>query len=374
MFHDVLPGIHADALDCLQANLAVLADAHHGPGTHLRLGERLGFDPVFGTGLPHVAATVDDRFAEVRQRLGLVLVERHDDVASADLIGLLADGRPRYIVADAFLMPWLPYCGQEHMEHSLLAVAAPDGVQVTDAYRNTTRWGEARPCTRRLTESEFVAALATGAATVARWRAGSLHAARDEAAPVDPAVVDRYVAAYRDHEDRHAAFTALTLETWLLARQRRLHVARTSDPAAASRLPAWQRLTEQVYLALRRVEFGRAEPTHVFAMLTDLLGAEAGLSTRDVQAAVGTTTDAWVRDTIVAVLGQVLGIEPDVATTPFRSLPGFDSFRLVDLIQQTERALNTEILADELVPANFADLDALTGLFVRALDRGGVHA
>jgi acyl carrier protein len=374
VFHDVLRGVHADALDCLQANLAVLADAHHGAGTHLRLGVRPGFDPVFGTGLPHVAATVDDRFREARQLLGLALVERHDHVAPAELVGLLADGRPRYLVADAHLMSWLPYFGQEHMSHSLLAIAEPGGVQVTDAYRNTTRWGEARPGTWRLTESEFVAALATGAETVARWEPRALPVTTASAAPVDPAVVARYVAAYRDHEDRHAAFTALTLDTWLLARQRRLYVARTGDGAAASRLPAWQRLTEQVYLALRRVEFGRAEPTAVFGMLADLLTEEAGPSTRDVRAAVGTTRDTGVRDTIAAVVGRVLGIEPALATTPFRTLPGYDSFRLVELIQETEGALDTELLPDEMMPENFTDLDTLTALFVRAMARGGVHA
>jgi hypothetical protein len=52
----------ARALDCLQANLAVLADRHHGPGTHLRLGARLHFSPT--TAEP--ADTPADPSAETR--------------------------------------------------------------------------------------------------------------------------------------------------------------------------------------------------------------------------------------------------------------------------------------------------------------------
>jgi acyl carrier protein len=364
MFRDVLAGIHADALDCLQANLAVLADAYHGPGAHLRLGGRSGFEPVFGTGLPSVVATVDDRLGQARRWLGLSIVERHDGMAPVGAAGLLADGEPRYLVADAFFMPWLPYHRHEHVEHSFLAVAAPGGVQVTDAYLNVTPWGWAEPGTWSLTESEFRAVL-DGGTTVISFRAGALPEVQAEVVPVDPVVVDRYVAAYRDHEDRRAAYTALTLETWLLARERRLRVALNGDPVAAARLPGWQRLSEQVYVAKRRVEAGRAEPSHVFATLTDLLGAEGAPSQQD----------NLVRDTIVAALGRVLGIAADRATTAeFRTLPGFDSFRLVDLIQQVEHTLDIEIPPDELVAENMADLGALTRLFVRAVTRGGVHA
>jgi acyl carrier protein len=366
MFGDVLDGIHADALDCLQANLAVLADARHGPGTHLRLGARSAFEPVFGAGLPSVVATVDDRLAQAHRWLGLSIVERRDGVPPPEAVALLADSVPRYVVADAFSMPWLPYHGHEHAEHSFLAVAAPGGVQVTDAYHNVTPWGTARPGTWLLTEREFAAVLHGGENTVLSLHTSALPDAEVEVVPADPAVVHRYVAAYRDHGDRSAAFTAVTLETWLLARERRLRVALTGDPASASRLPAWQRLTEQVYLAKRRVETGRAEPSHVFAMLTDLLVAEAAPPARQ---------DTLVRNTIVAALGHVLGVGADLAPTAgFRTLPGFDSFRLVELIQRVEHALDTEIPPDELVAENMTDLDALTRVFVRAVTRGGVHA
>ncbi|MEV5716991.1 acyl carrier protein [Amycolatopsis mediterranei] len=374
MFRDVLPGIHADALDCLQANLAVFADAHHGAGTHLRLGARTGFEPVFGAGLPTVAATVDDRLAQARRWLGLSVTQRHDGVTAADVVSLLSDGEPRYLVADAFGMPWLPYHGHEHVEHSFLAVAAPGGVQVTDAYHNVTPRGTALPGVWLLTESEFVAALDVGENTVISLQPVALPEGHDETAPVDPAVVGRYVAAYRDHTDRRAAFTALTLETWLLARERRMRVALTGDPASASRLPGWQRLTEQVYVALRRVEAGRGAPSHVFEMLSDLLNAEGAPAAHDGPDAAGAERDTRVRATIVAVLARILGIGAEHVTADFRTMPGFDSFRLVDLIQQTESALDIEIPPDELVAANMADLDALTRLFARAVVRGGVHA
>jgi acyl carrier protein len=72
---------------------------------------------------------------------------------------------------------------------------------------------------------------------------------------------------------------------------------------------------------------------------------------------------AAVRETI----GEIL--ELDAATiapaTPLRQLPGFDSFRLVEIIDRAESVLGLEFppgaSADDLV-----DVDGLCRLFVRA--------
>lgn len=41
--HFDFDSVHTGLLDCVQVNLAVLADHHHGAGTHLRAGAALDF-------------------------------------------------------------------------------------------------------------------------------------------------------------------------------------------------------------------------------------------------------------------------------------------------------------------------------------------
>jgi len=77
MWDEIMASIHAEALDCLQANLAVLADRWHGAGTHLRLGAALGFAPQPATPLPTVDPGLAGRLTEAQELLGLVVRERY---------------------------------------------------------------------------------------------------------------------------------------------------------------------------------------------------------------------------------------------------------------------------------------------------------
>jgi hypothetical protein len=366
--------LRTEAMDCLQVNLAVVADRHHGPGTHLRLGQVPAFAPDFTRELPTVEADAPARLAEAERALGLTAAERHAAPDADGLLDLLADGAERWTVADAWHLPWVPYAGHAHMEHSFLVRGDGDGVTVVDAYHNDTPWGAARPSRLRLTAAEFAAALPQGAALAVRLAPGQL--APVEPRPpwtVDPAAARAYVRAYREHHDRAAALEQLTLETWLLARARLLHAALVRGPADQERAARWKRIAEQTYLAHRRVTLGRPAPPDLLDSLEELLLAEdaPAAAPADTAPAPPAATDdelARVRRTVDAVLGRVLDLAPaeTAAGQRLADLPGFNSFRLVEVLEELERAFSVEIAGSELGPANLADADALARLFLRA--------
>src|SRR5579885_2130774 len=69
---------------------------------------------------------------------------------------LIKNNQPVIVFGDAFFMPWLPYFGHEHQEHSFII----DGVNaderllhIVDAYDNTTEWGKAQPIACELATS-----------------------------------------------------------------------------------------------------------------------------------------------------------------------------------------------------------------------------
>ncbi len=135
-----LPALPYELFDCLQANIAVLADRWHGTGTHLRLGSTLRFRPVTGAdGLPSVERTAEECLADSRRGLGIAVRALHRTPAADRLCP--AEGC--YVVSDAYHLPWVPYFEQRHMDHSFLAEASDvDGVQVVDGYHNETPMGQ----------------------------------------------------------------------------------------------------------------------------------------------------------------------------------------------------------------------------------------
>ena len=127
-----LPALPYELFDCLQVNIAVLADRWHGADTHLRLGSTLRFRPVTGDdGLPSVERTAEEYLADAQRGLGITVRALHRTPAADRL-------RPAegcYVVSDAYHLPWVPYFEQRHMDHSFLAEADDvDGVQVLDGY------------------------------------------------------------------------------------------------------------------------------------------------------------------------------------------------------------------------------------------------
>ncbi|MEU6847305.1 acyl carrier protein [Streptomyces sp. NPDC046716] len=366
--------------DCVQVNLAILADRWHGEHTHLNLGAELRFRPTPGTaGLPTVERTVADQLAHSAPLLGLDILTRER----------LGPGEPptpapgRYVVADAYHLPWVPYVGQRHMDHSFLLETDDDAAPVVvDGYYNETPWGSARPLTRHLTPAELAAAV-PGAATTVTFAPAARRPA-PPAAVTDLAgddTVDAYVAAYAGHPDRPAAFDRLTLETWLLARSRRLHArflegpSGAGDPVREAHVAAWEALAESVYVGYRRVARGRPEPTGVFDRLRTQLGRDREVFATHTAAAPAqqdggpAEVPAPLLDRVADTVATVLGV--DVAAVrdarSLADLAGFTSFRVVEIVERLEQDLSVECAADDLVPENLHHLDGVGRIVLSAL-------
>jgi hypothetical protein len=153
---------HAERLDCLQANIALLADRYHGAATHLRLGAVLRFAPrplAEGPlkGPLTVEPTLDQQLSDAADLLGLAVTDRRRASPGA---GLAATEDPICAVADAYHLPWVRYHGTKHVEHSFLAEQDGDGgVVISDAYHNDTQRGQARPLRRPYSPEGFAALL-----------------------------------------------------------------------------------------------------------------------------------------------------------------------------------------------------------------------
>ncbi|GAA4549805.1 acyl carrier protein [Amycolatopsis samaneae] len=349
--------VHAELLDCLQANLAVLADRHHGPGTHLALGAPLRFRPTAGPdGLPTVEPSLADRLTDAERFLGLQVTAQWQQVTPSRLADLsYYQHGELYVMADAYDLPWTPYRGQQHMEHSFLVSSGPAGAVITDAYRNQTPWGNAVPGRWELDWAD----LPTADDVVVLTPTATVPAAAPVVDVADPAP---YLDAYARHADRLTALRRLTLETWLLTRSRKLHagfLARSGAPVtgeAERHLRAWDLLAEQTYLAMRRAERGRREPTGLLDRLGQALTAD-----REV---FGGTSPGQVRDTVAGVVAAVLGTNTErvLAEPELTLLPGFDSMRLVEVVARLEQRLDVEFDPDDLLPENLHHLDSLCRL------------
>lgn len=376
--------LHAELLDCLQVNLAWLAGAEYGVSP-LVLGARLDFTPRDnGPGrLPTVDADTDTHVELTAQALGLSLTHRH---TLPPRTAPLAPGPgATYVIADAFHLPWVPYHGHAHMDHSFLLGRDTSGrAVVRDGYHNDTPYGPSRPGTWTLTEEELAEALPDGARVYDLTRAGVPQDAI-EVVPATAAAVESYVRAYREHPDREQALGQLTLETWLLARQRRLHAARRASDgtplAVEEHLAAWGKLTEQTFLAHRRVQRGRPEPAGPLERLAELLHADARVFTTPspTRQAVPVTARAGTADTgspdthalrtaVAEEAAAVLRVPAAelLAGRVLTEIPGFGSFRMVDIVERIEERLDIEFDAADLVPENLHDLDGLCRITARA--------
>lgn len=344
------PAFDPGLLDCIQVNLAVLADAAHGAGTHLLLGERVVFRAWPGeANLPTVDPPLDEQLRAARA-IGLTVVRRQRGTGADIANSGMAQG-VRYIVADAFELPWLPYHRNAHMPHSFLLTSEADRWYAVDAYQNETRWGAAAPGLWELGDEEL-----------RRISSADIF----ELAPVDPeptrhqdsaTPVDDYLAAYRDCPDRVRALERLTAETWLLARSRKLHARfrqRASGPPelAAEHLRSWDHVVEQIYLAFRRVSRGHPEPPGVLDRLAAVLADDATVFAPPPEA---------TRSRIAHLVGAVLGVPTSglIDGTAFDTYPTFGSFRLVEIIESIEDEFAVEIPAELLVPEKLRTVDDL---------------
>ncbi|SER13147.1 hypothetical protein SAMN04487983_1011142 [Streptomyces sp. yr375] len=372
-----LASVHTGLLDCIQVNLAVLADHVHGPGTHLRLGAQLRFAwwPL-ADGLPTADPPLASQLAMAADQLGLRVTRRERLPGDRMFASPTERGGTHYVVADAYDLPWLPYYDHAHMEHSFLLAAGPDGWHVTDAYRIDTQWGPAVPGTWVLAREELARITSAEVITLEPADLAPL-SGLPPASTLDADAVESYLTAYQKHFDRARALEQLAAETWLLARARKLHTkyralftGRDEQTEAEERqLRAWDKVVELTYLAHRRVSRGRAEPAGVVDRLREALAADRTVFGAEAPApapaltstAPRSTADETLRRRVAAVAGAVLRVpEADLlAGAAFDSFPSFSSFRLVEIIEAVETALERELDPDRLIPENLRRVDDL---------------
>lgn len=361
LWSPVLDTVRADALDCVQANLATVADRLGGAGAHLTLGAALRFETEWGAGgVPRVAASLDHRLAAARELLGLRVAERRDGVDGPTVRAMVAEHGPLYVVADAYGLQWTPFYGRQHVEHTFL-LAAPD--TVVDAYQDQTPWGQCHPGVWRISPAELDAAVP--AATVLRLAAGTpippgdvLHANARQLAAAGPAI-EEYLAASRPDT------SGLVLDIWLLGRSRLLHAAWLAgqglpDADLAERARAWLALASTSYVVLRRATSG--PPATVLDEMRELLHEDAAAAQRLAADVVG-----GVRATLVDVVGEVLRIEErgGVSGVPLRELPNYNSLRLVEIVERAEVRLGVRLDDTDLTPQALRDVDSLCAAFER---------
>ncbi|CAM3540965.1 acyl carrier protein [Kibdelosporangium persicum] len=353
--------VHADLMDCVQTNLAVLADHHYGPDAHLNLGAQLNFHWRHRPGdLPTVEPTLAEQIATAEDVLGLVARDRAT-VTGPELFEWSSGRDLVYVVADAYELPWAPYHGHQHMEHSFLL--APD-CTVVDAYANETPWGTATPGKWKLSPEQ----LCLPKAEVFHFEPTFTGLPRLTPS-INDVAVDGYLAAYERNPNRTRAVERLTLETWLLTRSRKLHAkfrrlnGRPADDLAGH-LRAWDSLSEQTYLAYRRVLRGRDEPPWLVSRLGEMLAADrvvfAEPSTgQDVHS--GPLIGEALRRAVAAIAGAVLGVTEAKLLNglEFTALPRFSSFRLVEILERLEDELGVELDPADLVPENLHRVDDL---------------
>ncbi|TDP92851.1 acyl carrier protein [Labedaea rhizosphaerae] len=375
----LLDELAAEQLDCLQSNLAVLLDHHRGPGAHVVLGSAPRFDTTTDQrGVPRLAAGLADRLAQAHDLAGLRVARRFDDVAGPRLAELAAEHGTLYVVADVHDLPWTPYAGRRHEEHSFLLCTDGAGTCVVDAYHDETPWGPARPGTWRLDPSD-VDALPRGTALVL---------AIDDTAPVPVRHRDNAAAARSSADefvDRGgAAPDTLVQDVWLLGRSRSLYatwLASLPDTPAAvlaaaqAHAEAVTALGGRLFLAGRR---GGGPSDELLDALRALLRADAELV---IAVAAGTAAaeatgessvdDDAVTAVVVAAIATVLGVdEAEVrAAGSLRELAGFNSFRLVEIIERAEGALGVELTDEDLTPDTLTRTGALCAAFARRRPR-----
>lgn len=358
----VIETLRADALDCVQANLAALADRHRGPGAHLELGATLRFETEAGAdGTPRVAASVPHRLAAARDLLGLRVVRRWDGVDGAQLGRLRAEHGPLYVVADAYHLGWTPYAGRRHAEHTFVLSSSDT---VVDAYHDETPWGSCRPGVWRLPAADLAALIPTGTAFLITAEpvatpSGVIAANARSMAAAGPAIA-AYLGADR------ADLDGLLLDIWLLGRSRLLHaawLARHGGPDAGVEVHArdWLTLASKSFVAARRSRGTGRPPGTLLAELDRLLRADLTITARLL------AQREPVRATVLDVIGSVLRIDENtvLAADSLRDLPGYNSFRLVEIINEAEGRLGVELGEDDLTAQAINDVDGLGAVFAR---------
>lgn len=382
----VLSGIRADMLDCLQSTVAVIADDAHGPDAHLELGRAWRFPARGQDGAMTMQSSLDERLTQARQVLGLRAGTPRGPMQAAGLRELAAAG-PLYVVADAYDLGWLPYARATVrgtvMPHSFLLAREGGHYTVVDAYRNDTEWGSACPAAASMTSAELDAAIAGPAQAISivtgpaprKADQAAVMAANAAAARAASGAIADYTACARAAVRGPAGVERLALDVWLTCRERQLHAAWLGGhPAAAAVTEAaghWQQLATHTYVASRRARRGVPPSPALADDIVRRLEADAALAVSLAPAAAIHTPES-VADAVTSAIRVTLGVDPagcDLAA-PLRQLPGFSSFRLVEIIDKVESDLGFQFPGDA-APDDLADAAGLCRLFTRAAERAG---
>jgi Butirosin biosynthesis protein H, N-terminal len=230
--------------------------------------------------------------------------------AICEVIAHLKEGRPSLVHADAFSVPWNPYCGNEHHDHAFVIDgydAAAHAIHVVDCYANTTPYGVASAYSAWAPVSDLSllpfgsefhithyaqcdAPETVGPDTIVGTIRRNLSACaerRAEGKDLNSLVPWLSQKHLRNETD----VDWLALVTWLAARSRRIHGEWLAE--AAKRFPqlrlegivatgegpvraAWERLQLLAYVARERVKGGKPLPGTLTTALAAINALELG--------------------------------------------------------------------------------------------------
>jgi hypothetical protein len=382
----ILAGIRADSLDCFQTSVSVISDWFHGSGSYVQLGARvrhsLRFDPD-GTVLEW---STRDRLREASAFLGIEVAGHRESTIDGVLRDVVQASTPAYVVGDTFHLPWLPYAGHEHMDHSFVLHADGDAAYVVDAYGNSTPYGVALPGIWAIDDA-WRRRLATLPVTAFTVRAAALRPAdpldclRANVTSLDAtaSAVEGYIDELR--EAGVARIAPVVRSIWLGGRQCHLHglwlrragaSARIVDECAA-RESAWRELATHSYVLFRRLQRGgraRAGWEELIDGYHHMLREDVRFERRAMlvwaDGSHRSAETARVEEVVVAQLCRLLGLAPATvwASERLRDLPGMDSFTLVALVAGVEDALGADLGDRPIAPSDLRDVGSVSRLFL----------
>lgn len=301
-------GLDSDQLDCFDDNLQALL-RHHGADdirSPFASQWHFEFDEKRPGGLPSVVRTASVDAIREASGWALTALPVAPGNAAAACVAELGRGHPVLAIGDAHAMPWLPYHGREHMDHSFVVDGVSgDRLMIADAYSNKTPWGEAIPGRAELSVAHFESALAGSDG----WRGGWLHVFERRDGSVGPkpprdairanatalleelrerAALSRFRSFHAGRVDDPAAVHDFTLACWIVARSRAAHALWLADVTGDAiagefqdRVAApWQRAMEFSYLMERRVRAGRPAPESALDLIKEAEAAEIDLAER----------------------------------------------------------------------------------------------
>ncbi|MEU4559504.1 BtrH N-terminal domain-containing protein [Actinoplanes sp. NPDC023936] len=289
----VLGTVDGAVLDCVSGPLAALL-VHAGvQDPHPSLAEDWEAVPAAPDGgLPRFDLPPADLDERVAARTGLRPVW-HRSGGPAEARDAWRRRDAVLVLGDAFALPWLPYFGHARMSHGFVVTGQDDtAVTIADPYDNVTEWGKAAPTVTTIAVPELDAAVTAADGSV-RWAAlepagaprpvpaGERIAAnaRQIRAAIDGGVFDRFLTAHRELTAEQV--DNLALQTWLLARSRRLHARWLADDRFTEDVvTAWDRAQQAAYLAVRRVRRGRPAPDAVLDRIRAAARAEYATAAR----------------------------------------------------------------------------------------------